>query len=86
MTISPPSFSTLASASYAVLRHMGSSPAAARAELDLPAATASRLEAMFQRRPGGGLDPMRPRFARHGAHVRAVLAQGGFPALKDFCR
>ena len=83
MTHSDPAFSTLASASYAVLRHMGSSPQRARAELDLPAATAARFEALFQRRPGGGTDPMKPRFARHAAHVRAVLEGGGFPTIGE---
>ena len=86
MSTSTLHISTLASACYAVLRHMGSSPEAARAELDLPEATAARYERLFQGRPGRGPDSMRPRFARHGAHVRAVLAQGGFPALEDFCR
>jgi hypothetical protein len=52
-----------------------------RVELGLPADTAERLERLFQARPGGGADPMKPRFARHAAHVRAALAGGGFPAL-----
>ena len=81
MSTYSPAISTLASASYAVLRHMGVAPDQARAELDLPLATAARLEALFQRRPGGGADPMKPRFARHEAHVAAVRAAGGFPVL-----
>jgi hypothetical protein len=86
MSTSTPHISTLASACYAVLRHMGSSAEAARAELDLPPATADRYERLFQGRPGRGPDSMRPRFARHDAHVRAALGEGGFAALKDFCR
>lgn len=83
MSASTLHISTLAGACYAVLRHMGASPEAARAELDLPAATAARFEQRFLGRPRGGPDPMRPRFARHETHVRAVLAQGGFPVLAE---
>lgn len=79
---SPPSPS-LASASYAVCRHGGAPPELVRIELALPADTAARLERMFRARPGGGTDPMRPRHARHAAHVRAVMAQGGYPALAE---
>jgi hypothetical protein len=75
--------SPLASASYAALRHEGLPPPRAQAALDLSPAAATRLERLFQARPGGGTDPMRPRFARHSAHVRAVLAQGGYPALRQ---
>jgi hypothetical protein len=32
-------------------------------------------------RPGDAGDRTTPKFARHRAHVRAVLAQGGFPVL-----
>ena len=81
MSTSTPHISTLASACYAVLRHMGSSPEKARAELDLPEATAARYERLFQGRPGGGPDSMRPRFARHQAHAEAVIAEGGYPVL-----
>ena len=81
MTTSIHDPSPLASASYSVLRYEGMPPPRARAVLDLPAATAARLERLFQGRPGGGTDPMRPRFARHAAHVRAVLGEGGFPVL-----
>jgi hypothetical protein len=83
MTTSTLHISTLASASYAVLRLGGSSPDQARTLLDLPQATADRLERLFRRRPAGGPDPMRPQFARHGAHVKAVMEQGGYPALPD---
>lgn len=82
MTTSSLHISTLASASYAVLRQGGSTPEAARALLDLPNATAARFERLFRARTGGGPDPMRPAFARHTAHVRAVLAEGGFPVLR----
>jgi hypothetical protein len=75
--------SPLASASYAALRYEGTPPPRARAALDLSPATAARLERLFQARPGGGPDAMRPRFARHAAHVRAVLAQGGFSTLPE---
>lgn len=73
--------STLASASYAASRHGGTPPDLVRIELDLPAATAARLERLFRAKPGGGADAMRPRFARHSAHVRAVIAEGGYPIL-----
>jgi hypothetical protein len=75
--------SPLASASYAALRYEGAPPPLAQAALDLSPATAARLERLFKARPGGGADAMRPRFARHSAHVRAVLAQGGFPILPE---
>jgi len=65
---------------YAALRHGGASQARAQAELALSAEGAAELEARFRvRRPGP--DAMRPRFARHEAHVAAVLAEGGYPAL-----
>jgi hypothetical protein len=41
------------------------------------------LERLFQARPGGGVDPMKPRFARHAAHIRAALQHGGFPVLPE---
>jgi len=71
----------LASSSYAALRHGGTPAGQARVQLGLKAQVAARLERHFQARSGGGLDPMRPRFAKHAQHVRAVLAQGGYPAL-----
>lgn len=41
------------------------------------------LEAWFRRRGGGpGPDAMRPSFARHAAHVRAVLGEGGYPVAE----
>ncbi|WP_372785053.1 hypothetical protein [Phenylobacterium sp.] len=76
----PPSWS-LASASYAASRHGGAPPDVVRVELALPAETAARLERLFRARPGRGMDAMRPRYARHEAHVRAVVAQGGYPVL-----
>jgi hypothetical protein len=83
MSTSIHDLSPLASASYAALRYEGAPPPRAQAALDLSPAAAARLERLFQARPGGGTDPMRPRFARHSAHVRAVLAQGGFPVLPE---
>ncbi|MET0271676.1 MAG: hypothetical protein ABW360_01665 [Phenylobacterium sp.] len=77
---------TLASKSYAALRYEGVPPPRARAALGLAEAAADHLERLFQARPGGGDDPMRPRFARHEAHVRAVMLQGGYPALPEPCR
>jgi len=78
----PPSF-TLAAASYAVSRHGGAPPDLVQVELDLPAEAAARLERLFRVQPRGGADAMRPRFARHAAHVRAVLTQGGYPVLPE---
>ena len=74
------------SASYAALRYQGVPPPRARAMLELPEATAARFERLFLARPGAGPDPMRPRFARHGRHVAAVMAQGGYPVLPEKCR
>jgi hypothetical protein len=71
-----------ATASYAALRHEGYSPLRAQRELGLAQGRAARLERGFQRRPGGGADAMKPRFARHEPHVRAVLALGGYPVLR----
>ena len=82
MDRSIPPVATWASASYAVLRYEGAPPPRARDELGLGAPAAQRLERLFQARAGGGTDPMRPAFARHAAHVKAVLAAGGYPALR----
>jgi hypothetical protein len=69
--------------SYAVLRRGGASPERALAELAIPVARGAELEAVFRvRRPGQGADAMQPRFARHDRHVAAVLAAGGYPALR----
>jgi hypothetical protein len=76
----PPSLS-LAGASYAVCRHGGAPPDLVRVELDLPAEAAARLERLFRARPGSSGDAMRPRYARHDAHVRAINDQGGYPVL-----
>ena len=83
MPSTSPDPTLLASASYAVLRYEGVPPPRVRATLGLPEETAARLERLFQARPGGGTDPMRPRFARHAAHVRAVGAEGGYPVLGE---
>jgi hypothetical protein len=77
---------TLASRSYAVLRYEGAPPPRAREALGLAEATAASLERLFQARTGGGDDLMRPRFARHAAHVAAVLAEGGYPVMPQPCR
>ena len=78
--LTPPAVS-LARASYYACRQGGAPPGLARVELALPAETAARLERLFRAQAGGGGDAMRPRFARHRAHVAAVLALGGYPAL-----
>jgi len=85
MPITSPTRTTLASKSYAALRYEGIPPPRACAELGLAQATAAELERLFLARPGGGDDPMRPRFARHEAHVAAVRAAGGYPAMPDPC-
>jgi hypothetical protein len=71
-------------ASYAACRHGGAPPGFVRVQLALPPETAARLELLFRAQPGGaGADAMRPRFARHGAHVAAVMAHGGYPAIGE---
>jgi hypothetical protein len=68
---------------YAALRYGGASLDRARAELAITPDYACKLEAVFNvPRPGKLMDRMRPRFARHEAHVAAVLAGGGFPAIR----
>lgn len=68
---------------YAALRYGGASQARARAELAITPDHARKLEAVFNvPRPGKLMDRMRPRFARHEAHVSAVLAGGGYPAIR----
>ena len=86
MPITSERSSTLASKSYAVLRYEGIPPPRARAALGLAEATAAELERLFLARPGGGDDPMRPRFARHYSHAGAVSAQGGYPVMPEPCR
>jgi hypothetical protein len=76
-----PPISPLASASYAACRFGGVPPEIARVELALPVETAAELERLFLTRRAGGPGFMRPRFARHLAHVEAVMAEGGYPAL-----
>jgi hypothetical protein len=39
-----------------------------------------------QAKPGDASDRTTPRFARHTAHLRAVLAEGGFPVLPERAR
>lgn len=72
---------SIASAGYAALRHGGAPPARARSELQLSKRTGWELEQLFQRRKWGHSRAQRPAFARHDAHVKAVLAAGGFPVL-----
>lgn len=69
---------------YAVLRQTGSSPPRARAQLQLDAAAAARLEKLFRARAARGQgDEQLPKFARHDRHVAAVLAAGGFWAFSE---
>lgn len=68
---------------YAVLRRGGAPPASAQAQLALDARQATALERVFSTRTMGGGGEQTPRFARHAAHVRAVMAEGGFPALVE---
>ena len=70
-------------ASYAACRHGGAPPELVAVELELPAPIAEKLERLFQRRPGGGGDAMKPRFARHADHIAAVMAEGGYPAIVE---
>jgi hypothetical protein len=46
-----------------------------------PVSTSKTVVATTGARPGDAADRTTPRFARHGAHVRAVLAAGGFPVM-----
>lgn len=63
---------------------MGTSPARATAELRLTSASARRLERAFRARVERAVgDSQTPRFARHEAHVAAVMAQGGFCAFSE---
>jgi hypothetical protein len=86
MPSTSPDRSTLASKSYAALRYEGVPPPRARETLGLAEATAADLERLFQARPGGGDDPMRPAHARHALHVKAVMGEGGYPVMPDPCR
>ncbi len=68
---------------YAVLRQTGSSPRRARAQLQLEAPMAARLEVLFRARVARSQVEQTPRFARHDRHVAAVLAEGGFWAFSE---
>ncbi|WP_293682843.1 hypothetical protein [uncultured Phenylobacterium sp.] len=59
---------------YAALRRGGATQARARAELELSDERGRVLEARLRAH-------VRPRFDRCAAHVAAVLAAGGYPAL-----
>ena len=80
-TSASPSRSVNGSA-YAVLRQGGASPHRSQALLGLEEAAAGRLERGFQARAARGAAEA-PRFARHEAHVAAVMAQGGFCAFSE---
>jgi len=68
--------------SYSVLRYGGASQRRACAELGVSFGRSEFLEMRLQRRRGAGSDAMRPSFARHAAHVAAVMAEGGYPVLR----
>jgi len=69
---------------YAVLRRGGAPPNLACAQMALEPLAAQRLEAVFRTRATRGAgEEAQPRFARHEAHVAAVRAAGGFPALTE---
>lgn len=69
---------------YAALRQTGTSLARATAELGLSPSAAKRFERAFRARAArGDGDSQRPRFARHDAHVAAVMSQGGFCAFSE---
>lgn len=71
--------STQASAAYAALRQGGAPADRAQLELALPKGAAFQLERLFLNRR----EPLQPRFARHGLHVAAAMAEGGFPVLPE---
>ncbi len=69
---------------YAALRQSGTSPLRARTQLGLEDWQARRFEKQFRARTArGGGDSQLPKFARHEAHVAAVLAAGGFWAFSE---
>lgn len=72
-----------ASVGYAVLRHGGDPPERAVALLGLDPFIGLRLERSFRRRIACRGGELMPRFARHDRHVRAVMAEGGFPVLPE---
>ena len=82
MTRSTPPAKGPLNATYANLRYEGFPPLKVRHELGVGEGRGVRLERLFLARPGGGPDAMRPRFAKHASHVRAVLAAGGFAVLR----
>lgn len=67
---------------YAALRLAGATRDRACVELGAtPEAMRPFERRLGQARPGEGCDAVRPRFARCGAHVAAVLRAGGYPVL-----
>jgi hypothetical protein len=67
---------------YAVLRRGGASASGARRQMALSPREAANLERVFSARIMGGGEQS-PRFARHAAHVKAVMAEGGFPTFVE---
>lgn len=69
---------------YAALRQSGTQAARVRVELGLDDLSAWRMEKAFRHRADRGVgDVQLPKFARHEAHVAAVMAQGGFCAFSE---
>jgi hypothetical protein len=69
---------------YAALRQIGTPAGRAMTELGLELRQARRMEASFRAKTQrGGGDIQLPKFARHGEHVAAVLAEGGFCAFSE---
>jgi hypothetical protein len=84
MTQSQPYERPVCGQDYAALRQSGTPAARARPELGLPPARSLRLERAFQAMAlRGEGDAQRPKFARHEAHVAAIMAQGGFCVLSE---
>jgi hypothetical protein len=84
MTQSQPYVRPVCGQDYAALRQSGTPASRARVELGLAPARSLRMERAFRAKAGRGEgDPQQPKFARHEAHVAAVMAQGGFCALSE---
>lgn len=71
-----------ATEAYENLRRGGAPAARASVELGLGESAARLQELLFRARAAAGRgDRLRPHFARHDAHVEAVRAAGGYPAI-----
>lgn len=69
---------------YLALRQGGAPAARAQSQMALAGSAAARLEGIFQARARVGAGEGRlPKFARHAAHVSAVMSAGGFPTFSE---